>query len=232
MERAMSAEWIARLFEHPDLLRMGHSQSAADLNLGLGWLYYALGRVTRPRLAVVIGSWRGFVPLVIGKALQDNLEPGELIFVDPSHADDFWTDAGRVREYFLSFGVKNIRHFQMTTQEFVATPEYRQLGAIGLLFIDGRHTEEQASFDYGAFEALLEPRGFVMLHDSMVVRPDKVYGAENAYGMGVKFFVDRLKNDPSLQLMDLPFGSTGVTVLRKLDGESSRDLQAWLEGPP
>ena len=65
----------------------------------------------------------------------------------------------------------------------------------------------------------------------MIVRPDKVYGAENAYGMSVKYFVDRLKKDPSLQLLDLPFGSTGMTLLRKLDGESSRDLQAWLEEP-
>ena len=83
MERGISVEWIARLFEHPDLLRMGHSQSAADLNLGLGWLYYAFGRFLRPRRAVVIGSWRGFVPLVIAKALQDNQEPGEVVFVEP-----------------------------------------------------------------------------------------------------------------------------------------------------
>ena len=69
---------------------MGHSQSPEDRNLGLGWLYYALGRTLRPKVAVVIGSWRGFVPLVIGKALQDNQIPGELIFIDPSLADDFW----------------------------------------------------------------------------------------------------------------------------------------------
>ena len=123
MERRMSVEWIARLLEHPDLLRMGHSQSAADENLGLGWLYYAFGRILRSRRAVVIGSWRGFAPLVIGKALQDNLEPGEVIFIDPSFVDDFWTDVERVREYFQSFGVKNIRHFRMTTQEFVGRPK-------------------------------------------------------------------------------------------------------------
>jgi predicted O-methyltransferase YrrM len=231
MERGMSAEWIARVFEYPDLLRMGHSQSAADQNLGLGWLYYAFGRILRPRRAVVIGSWRGFVPLVMAKALQDNLEPGEVVFIDPSLVDDFWSDTDRVRQYFLSLGVKNIRHFRMTTQEFVNTADYRSLGEIGLLFIDGRHTEEQASFDYRAFEGLLAPRGIVMLHDSMIVRPDKVYGAENAYPMSVKSFVDGLKEDPSLQLLDLPFGASGMTLLRKLDGESSRDLQAWLEDP-
>ena len=227
----ISAAWIARLFEHPDLLRMGHRQRAEDLNLGLGWLYYALGRILRPRIAVVIGSWRGFVPLVIGKALQDNLERGELIFIDPSLADDFWTNADAVRTYFQSFGARNIRHFRMTTQEFVATDHYRKLGEIGLVFIDGRHTEEQARFDYDAFEKFLAPRGFVVLHDSMVVRDDKVYGSENAYPMTVKSFVDRLKRDPSLQLLDVPFGSTGMTLLRKLDGEQSRPLHDWLEPP-
>jgi len=231
-EEGISARWIARLFEHPDLLRMGHRQRGEDRNLGLGWLYYALGRLLRPRLAVVIGSWRGFVPLVIAKALQDNLERGELIFIDPSLADGFWKDADRVKAYFEGFGVGNIRHYRMTTQEFVSSGACRALGEVGLVFIDGRHSEEQVRFDYEAFEGILAPRGFILFHDSMVVRDDKVYGAENAYAMGVKSFVDRLKNDPSLQLLDLPFGATGLTLLRKQDGESSRPLHDWLDGPP
>jgi predicted O-methyltransferase YrrM len=232
MKQGMSPDWVARLFEHPDLLRMGHHQRAEDQNLGLGWLYYAFGRILRPRLAVVIGSWRGFVPLMIAKALQDNLERGEVIFIDPSLADDFWKDAARVKEYFLGFGVANIRHFAMTTQEFVTTSEYRALGTVGLIFIDSLHTEEQASFDYGAFSGLLEPRGFVMLHDSMIVRPDKVYGGEKAYGMSVKYFVDRLKKDPMLQLLDLPFGHTGLTLLRKLDEDATRNPYDWLDDGP
>src|SRR5262245_880449 len=97
-------DWIARLFEHPDLLRMGHAQRAADLNLGLGWLYYSLARMVRPRTAVAIGSYRGFVPLVLGKALADNLEPGEVVFIDPSFVDDFWKDAENVAAHFARFG--------------------------------------------------------------------------------------------------------------------------------
>jgi hypothetical protein len=71
-----------------------------------------------------------------------------------------------------------------------------------------------------------------MFHDSMIVRPDKVYGGEKAYGMSVKLFVDRLKNDPMLQLLDLPFGHTGLTLLRKLDEEAARDPYDWLDGGP
>lgn len=232
MNRGVSSEWIARLYEQRDLLRMGHSQTAEDLNLGLGWLYYALGRIVRPKRAVVIGSWRGFTPMMFAKALQDNLEPGEVIFIDPSLADDFWANPGRVKDYFQGFGLANIRHFRMTTQEFVETDLYRNLGEIGLLFIDGKHTADQANFDYDAFSGFLAPRGVIMLHDSMVVRADKVYGADHAYTMTVKEFVDRLKGDPSLQLFDLPFGDTGLTLLRKLDEEATRDVTEWLEGDP
>ena len=53
---------------------MGHNQRAEDLNLGLGWLYYGLARLIHPKSAVVIGSYRGFVPLLLGRALRDNVE--------------------------------------------------------------------------------------------------------------------------------------------------------------
>ncbi len=223
--------WIAHLFEHPGLLRMGHNQRAEDLNLGLGWLYYGLVRLIHPRRAVVIGSYRGFVPLVLGKAVQDNLEPGEVTLIDPSMVDDFWKDPEAVRGYFRSFGLENVRHFQMTTQQFVETEPYRRLGEIGLLFVDGYHSEEQARFDYGAFEGLLAPRGIVLFHDSMVVRQSEIYGDDRAYGIRVKSFIDRLKQDPGLQLFDVPFG-TGVTLLRKVDGTSSEPLLEGLQGRP
>lgn len=231
MGDGISTDWIARLFQHPDLLRMGHSQRAEDQNLGLGWIYYALGRILRPRLAVVVGSWRGFAPLVIAKALQDNLEHGELIFIDPSLADDFWCDEDGVKKYFLGFGISNIRHFRMTTQEFVASNDYGALDEIGLVFIDGRHTAEQSRYDYEAFDPLLAPRGLIVLHDSMVIRDDKVYGPENAYKMTVKNFVDQLKDDRSVQVFDLPFGATGLTLVRKLNGDLSRPLHEWLDDP-
>ena len=232
MERGISGEWIERLFEHPDLVRMGHHQRTEDQNLGLGWLYYAIGRILRPRRAVVIGSWRGFVPLVIAKALADNAEPGEVVFIDPSLADSFWTDADRVRAWFGRFDIGNISHFRMTTQEFVASEHYRSLGAVGLVFVDGLHTREQAKFDYESFAPLLAPRGMAMFHDSMVVRDDKVYGGENAYRMGVRDYVEELKADPALQLFDMPFGSTGLTLLRKRDADAGRSLSDWLDGPP
>ena len=220
--------WIARLFEHPDLQYMGHNQRIVDKNLGLGWIYYGLARLLHPATAVVIGSYRGFVPLIIAKALQDNGEGGEVVFIDPSLVDEFWRDSGAVREYFEYFGLERVRHFLMTTQEFVETEEYRSLDSVGLLFVDGYHTEEQARFDHQAFDALLAPRGIVLFRDSMLECESKIYGPERVYRTTVKTYIDELKRDPGLQLFDLPFGA-GLTVLRKLDEHASTPLNEGLK---
>lgn len=209
--------WIERVYANRELLRMGHNQRAEDLNLGLGWLYYSFARLVRPRKAVVIGSWRGFVPLVIAKACQDNVEHCDVHFIDPSLADDFWKDPAATQAYFRSFGLDNVRHHLRTTQEFVTTPEYASLTDIGLIFIDGYHTAEQARFDYEAFADRLAPRGIVLFHDSMILKPSGIYGPDRRYEVDVKHYMDELRQDPGLQLLDLPFG-TGLTVLRKVSG--------------
>jgi len=218
--------WIARLFEQPSLLSMGHNQRLDDLNLGLGWLYYALGRIVRPRRAVVIGSYRGFVPMVLRRAFRDNGEEGEVVFLDPSLADGFWTDPAATRSYFDGFGLDNVTHVLQTTQEFVTTEEYRGLGEIGVLFVDGYHTEDQARFDYRAFEGRLARFGLALFHDSMVLRRSTIYGADRAYQMTVKHFIDELRADTGVQVLDLPFG-TGLTLVRKL---GSVPCEPLLEG--
>jgi predicted O-methyltransferase YrrM len=207
-------EWINTLFENPDLLRMGHLQRAEDANLGLGWLYYALARILRPSNVVVIGSFRGFVPLIFGKALADNSERGEVWFIDPSFVDDFWKDAAAVRSFFASFDVRNIRHFLMTTQQFVVSDDYRTLAEVGIVFVDGYHSEEQARFDYGAFRSKLSAESIVVFHDSVRIRTSRMYGADHQYEHRVKCLMDELKNDSSLQVFDLPFGD-GVTLVRR-----------------
>ena len=138
----MMRDWLAKVFDFPDLARMGHHQRVADSNLGLGWIYYGLARVVRPRTAVVIGSYRGFVPLILGKALADNRDGGQVIFIDPSFVDDFWKNAEAVREHFARFEVTNVCHFLMTTQRFAQSKAYETLDRVGMVFVDGHHTEE------------------------------------------------------------------------------------------
>jgi predicted O-methyltransferase YrrM len=207
-------DWIAALFEHPNLLRMGHGQRADDQNLGLGWLYYALVRIVRPQTVVVIGSYRGFAPLVFARALADNSEGGQLHFIDPSLVDDHWKDAGAVRAYFRAFGAANITHHCMTTQEFVAAPAGCELEPPGIVLIDGYHSADQARFDFNAFADKLAPQGIVLLHDSVWRQPSPMYGPGREYVRDVVDFVAELKADPAWQVFDVPFGE-GVSLVRR-----------------
>ena len=214
-------QWVEQLFQHPELTAMGHAQRPSDVNLGLGWVYYGIARPLRPSSVVVIGSLRGFAPLVFGRALQDNREQGSVHFIDPSLVDDFWRDAHTVGEYFAGLGVTNIQHHLMTTQQFVETETYRELKLIGIVFIDGYHSEEQARFDYQAFCSKLAPDGFALFHDSTSIRPSRIYGADRIFTRTVKLFVDVLKKDPELQVLDLPFGG-GVTIVRRVHTDTAQ----------
>lgn len=210
----MTFDWVSALLAKPDLRTMGHAQRLEDDNLGLGWLYYALARVIRPMRAVCIGSWRGFVPIVLGQALRDNGDGGRITFIDPSLVDDFWADARHTREWFASFGLDNVEHHRATTQEFVGSDAYRALGGIGLLFVDGYHTAEQARFDHEAFAERLSDDAFVFFHDSVRPRSSKLYGEDRRYTHDVYRYMDELKCRPELQVMDFPMDS-GVTLVRR-----------------
>lgn len=210
--------WIDRLFEMEEMAQMGHAQRTTDRNLGLGFLYYGLARVVRRRTAVVIGSYRGFVPLVLARALSDNVEGGEVVFIDPSMVDDFWRDASAVADHFRSFGQTNIRHSPMTTQEFASSTAFANLEDVGIVFVDGYHTAEQSEFDFQTLLPKLAPGGFFLFHDSTRRRISRIYGPDKAYEHTVKLFMDQLKQDAEFQVMDFPFDD-GLTVVRRLEGE-------------
>jgi len=216
----MDQQWIGRVLGHPELCTMGHGQRPSDGNLGLGHLYYALGRTQRPAHVVCIGSWRGFVPLVLGKALQDNREGGRITFIDPSLVDDFWADAERTRAWFSSFGIDNVEHHRHTTQEFVGTAAYRALEPVGMLFVDGYHTAEQARFDHEAFEPLLAQDATVLFHDSIRPKRTRIYGEDKVYVHSVHTYIDELKCRPGLQVMDFPLDS-GVTLVRQAQARAT-----------
>ncbi len=218
-------KWLKRLFGTEEMLRMGHDQRFEDQNLGLGWVYYALGRVIRPNCAVVIGSWRGFVPVVIGRALKDNVEKGRVVFIDPSLVDDFWSDAKAVKAHFRRFGLRNVRHYRMTTQEFTKTRHYREIGSVGMLFVDGYHTMEQARFDHEAFRHLMSPDGVVLFHDSAGPLDSRLYGPDKRYTHSVHRYMDELRSDAGFQVFDLP-QARGVTLVREVRANSPHEEKA------
>jgi predicted O-methyltransferase YrrM len=205
--------WIKTLFSDRKLLGMGHAQSRADGNLGLGWLYYSLARIQRASRIVVIGSYRGFVPMVLARALQDNRNGGIVDFIDPSLVDGFWKDPAGVQAHFARFGIDNIRHHLHTTQEFVATAAYRELRDIDMLFVDGYHSHAQAKFDHMAFADKLGADASVLFHDSTGNRESRIYGEDNRYTYSVKQYMDELKASPRLQVFDFDYAS-GVTLVK------------------
>jgi predicted O-methyltransferase YrrM len=206
-------EFIRQLFSDPQMLRMGHAQRGADLNLGLGWIYYGLARLIRPQIAIVIGSYRGFVPAIMARALADNTEQGQVVFIDPSYADDFWKDPVRVQQHFASLGAANVRHYRQTTQEFAASADYAALGAIGLLMVDGYHSAEQARFDYLTFLPKLSADSAVIFHDTLRERISTFYGSERPYQHTVCRLIERLRTLAGLEVLTLPFGA-GATLVR------------------
>lgn len=210
----MDADWIRKIARDPDLMRMGHSQSAEDDNLGFGWVYYGLARAYRPRHVVCIGSFRGFVPMMFAKALVDNRGGGRVTFVDPSFVDGFWTDPEAVRAWFLSHGLDNIDHHRMTTQDFAASEAFAALPTVDFLFVDGFHSAEQAEFDHKAFARRLNPDGLVFFHDSVSAKMSGIYGEDGGYAYTVHEYVARLARSRSYQVLDIPFAD-GLSIVRR-----------------
>jgi predicted O-methyltransferase YrrM len=206
--------FIDSLFDNPDMLKMGHLQRLVDGNLGLGWLYYALARIVRHPRAVVIGSWRGFVPLLIARGLADNLEGGHVLFIEPSLVDNFWQDSEQVKSRFTELGADQIDHYLLTTQEFVQTDSYRELDDIGILFIDGLHTYEQAKFDFEAFSDRLSDDAIIFFHDTAKRGTSGIYGEEKRYQYAVHDFVEELETEGNFEVFNLPFDS-GVTLVKR-----------------
>ena len=210
----MNKEFLDKIMSTPDLLQMGHSQTIEDKNLGMGWLYYSLSRLYKPKLVVCIGSWRGFVPMLIAKGMKDNLIDGELIFIDPSMVDDFWKDESIVSSYFSEWNLNNIKHYRMTTQEFKSSDIYRDLGKIDILFVDGLHTYEQAKFDHQTFEPLLSDNSICLFHDSIETHESDIYGNDRKYTYSVNNYMNELK-ELGYQVLDIPF-EFGLSLVRKI----------------
>jgi len=196
------------------MLRMGHGQSKNDLNLGLGWIYYGFARAFRPKKAVVIGSFRGFTPSVIARALSENEEKGSVVFIDPSLVDNFWKNPDSVQEHFINLETPNVTHYRHTTQEFVETDAYRQLDEIGFLMVDGLHTAEQARFDYLSFLPKLTDDAVVFFHDSVTTKKSRIYGKDNSYHYSVSDFMKRLENTNGVDVVNLPMIGHGLSIVR------------------
>ena len=213
-------DWIAQLFRDPALAAMGHAQRPLEGDLGLGWIYYGLARVARPQRVVVIGSHRGFAPMVFARALADNGQGGRVVFIDPSMVDDFWKHPARVAAHFAHYGLDNIDHHATTTEAFADSPDWQGLArSVGIVLVDGYHTEEQARIDHHIVEPLLVPDGYCLFHDSVRERTSRIYGEDRPYRHTVKRYMDSLRADRAFEVLTLPFGD-GLCIVRRASSDA------------
>ncbi len=177
-------------------------------NIGLGWLYYSFARLYKPKIAVMIGLGRGFLPILIAKGMKDNDIDCKAYFIDPSLDDDFWKDTQKTKEWFNSFDVGNIiQHYLFTTQEFVNTDVYKGIDSIDLLCIDASHFYEFVKFDWGAFKDKLLENALILFHDT-------ISRSKNPKWSGPRKVLLEILKDMELQSFDFKFGA-GLTIVQK-----------------
>jgi hypothetical protein len=218
---SMPQWFISQLLNLPYLANSGHLCDPATNNLGLGLIYYAFARVYNPRNIVVIGSHRGFVPIVFARALKDNNEGGRVCFIDPSMADDFWKNPDNVYHHFREFGLNNIDHYCMTTEEYMKERRNRApllADGVGILFIDGMHTAEAAEYDYESFSDIL--KGPAFFHDSLHIGTNKMYG--KPYIRSVGNYVQHLRDyHGSKDVIEVEL-NPGLAIVNKVPNRTLR----------
>ncbi len=219
---------IEDLFRHARPL--GHHEDRERLNLGFGFIYYALARTLRPKHVLVIGSGFGFSVACFALALRDN-GTGRLLFVDPSYSvladgpfktvggTSQWDDAAKVARRFGRFGVADlVTHYRMRSDEFFERYEELGLPSLDIAFIDGNHSYDNVRRDFRGALRRMRRNGYLLLHDT------NIYVRELVRHAGVKRWLKALKARKDLfEAIDFPF-SSGVALVRVLEDDAWRHL--------
>ena len=226
---SLTPELIEEIFRHARPL--GHHEDRERLNLGFGFLYYALARTLRPKHALVIGSGFGFSVTCLALGLRDN-DRGRLSFVDPSYSivadgpfktvggTSQWDDESKVAQRFGRFGIASlVKHYRLCSDEFFERYEQFGLPAIDFAFIDGNHSYDNVRKDFLGALRRMRKNGYLLLHDT------NIYVRELVRHAGVKRWLKALKRRKDLfEAVDFPF-SSGVAVVRVLEDDAWRHLE-------
>jgi len=208
----------------------GHREDDSNLNLGFGFLYYALVRALRPKHILVIGSGYGFSVVCFALGLKDN-GAGTLTFVDPSYSllkngplatiggRGTWSDEDSVRKHFQRFAVQDIvRHYKMRNDEFFPAYDTFNLPPLNLAFIDGSHTFEDVKYDFTSVLARSRKNTYILLHDT------NIYIRELLTHAGVKKWLKSVKKEKEyFEVVNFPF-SSGVALVRVIDPSIGKEL--------
>jgi hypothetical protein len=228
----LDAEVIQTIFQHAKPL--GHHEVPANLNLGFGFLYYALVRTLRPKHVLVIGSGFGFSVVCLALALRDNTR-GQLSFVDPSYSvltdgpfktvggTAQWDNPEKVTRHFARFGVDRIvTHYRLRSDEFFAQFPDLGLPDINVAFIDGSHSFADVRQDFLSALRHARKNTYILLHDT------NIYLRELVRHAGVKRWLAMVKRESNLfEVIDFPF-SSGVAIVRVQEDNAWKRLpSAW-----
>ena len=226
---SLSPQLIRTIFSRAKPL--GHHEAPDNLNLGFGFLYYALARALRPKHVLVIGSGFGFSVACLAVALKDNAI-GRLTFVDPSYSvltdgpfktvggTAQWDDPNKVMGHFAPFGVAHLlTHHRLRSDEFFARYDELLLPRIDLAFIDGSHAYDDVKQDFLSTVKRAHKNSYLLLHDT------NIYVRELVRHAGVKRWLKAVKRQRELfEVVDFPF-SSGVAIVRMLKDDAWRFLQ-------
>jgi hypothetical protein len=195
--------------------------SLSDVNLGFGLLYYALGRLYRPRKMLVIGSRRTFSLVCFALAMKDNGNDGTLYFVDAGFdgkADGFAESSGGeldggekpVTELLTTFAIDSIvKRFVMEPRKFFNLYERHGVADIDTAFIDGDHSFEGFRHDFERAAGVVKKGGLIMFHDALVNESNSPLLGQY---FGVSQVVEKcLRGNPKFELLTLPvFPGLGI----------------------
>lgn len=182
-------------------------------SLGFGLLHYALVQNLKPKNILVVGSLKGYAPMMIAAACRD-IRSGKVDFVDAAYDENsngknwqgigFWKKI-KPKDHFAQVGVdKHITTHLMTSIEFAKKYPHKKYQYI---YIDGDHSYEGVKLDYKLFYPRLEKGGLMSFHD--VVASGQLTGGD----YGVKKFWQELKNQNQITL---PFPkNSGLGILQK-----------------
>jgi hypothetical protein len=217
---SLDPELIRAIFQFAKPL--GHHESAENLNLGFGYLYYAVARTLRPKHVLVIGSGFGFSVACLALALKDNAK-GRLTFVDPSYSvlthgpfktvggTAQWDDPEKVIRHFARFGVEHlITHHRLRSDEFFTRYDALALPHIELAFVDGSHAYDDVRQDFLSTLKHAHKNSYILLHDT------NIYIREMVRHAGVKRWLRVIQRHRDLfEFVDFPFAS-GMAIVRVL----------------
>lgn len=186
---------------------IGHGAENEPPYPGLGMVHYVLVRSLKPERILCVGSYRGFIPVVLGLACQDNRK-GVVDFVDagldfsnidPLLGDGFWKKVDSDKYFSKLVDPRHINSYVITTQEYAKKFPKRRYGYI---YLDGDHTYQGVKKDYQLFWPKLELGGFLVFHD--------VLGKGKKVKFGVKRFWEELSGKDKIIIPFPPVSGLGI----------------------